>query len=202
MPPTASFEDIRRANRRIRDIYGAESVAISGLYDPASLEAVHRRLDLAYTTLMDAAKRKEYDVELFPDGVPMPVTPSVHADLPVPRPVVKVDDPVTVAVRPPMPEISAGTEFSGALLRQIREAVGVELREIAERSKIGMAYLSALEGESFHKLPAAVYVRGFLAEYARALGLDGERVKQTYLARFRAARGPSADDEDEPRPKS
>src|SRR6185503_14055495 len=73
VPPTASFEDIRRANRRIRDIYGAESIAISGLYDPASLEAVHRRLDLAYTTLMDAAKRKEYDMELFPDGVPMPV---------------------------------------------------------------------------------------------------------------------------------
>src|SRR5437764_4713013 len=36
-------------------------------YDPASLEAVHRRLDLAYTTLMDAAKRKEYDLELFPE---------------------------------------------------------------------------------------------------------------------------------------
>jgi cytoskeletal protein RodZ len=51
-------------------------------------------------------------------------------------------------------------------------------------------------------LPATVYVRGFLAEYARALGLDGERVKQTYLARYRAARGPSADEDDEPRPKS
>ena len=201
--PTASFEDIRRANRRIRDIYGAESVAISGLYDPASLEAVHRRLDLSYTTLMDAAKRKEYDMELFPDGVPMPVTPpQLHADVPAPRPAAKVDDPVTLAVRPPMPEISPMTEFSGALLRQIREAIGVELREIAERSKISMAYLSAIEGESFGKLPAAVYVRGFLAEYARALGLDGERVKQTYLARFRAARGPSADDEDEPRAKS
>ncbi|HEX4423383.1 MAG TPA: helix-turn-helix domain-containing protein [Kofleriaceae bacterium] len=204
VPPTASFEDIRRANRRIRDIYGAESIAISGLYDPASLEAVHRRLDLAYTSLMDAAKRKEYDMELFPDGVPMPVTPAVAAtaDVSAPRPAAKVDDPATIAVRPPMPEISPFTEFSGPLLRQIREAIGVELREIAERSKIGMAYLSALEGEVFAKLPAAVYVRGFLAEYARALGLDGERVKQTYLARFRAARGPSADDEDEPRPKS
>jgi len=202
VPPTASFEDIRRANRRIRDIYGAESVAISGLYDPASLEAVHRRLDLAYTTLMDAAKRKEYDLELFPDGVPMPVTPSLPADQPVSRPVVKVDDAATVAARPPMPEISPVTEFSGPLLRQIREAVGVELREIAERSKIGMAYLSALEGESFAKLPAAVYVRGFLVEYARALGLDSERVKQTYLARFRAARGPGVDEEDEPRAKS
>jgi flagellar biosynthesis protein FlhG len=200
VPPTASFEDIRRANRRIRDVYGAESIAISGLYDPASLEAVHRRLDLAYTSLMDAAKRKEYDLELFPDGVPMPVSPptSLATDSLTTRPATKADDPATIVIRPPMPEVSPQTEFSGPLLRQIREAVGVELREIAERSKIGMAYLNALEGEVFAKLPAAVYVRGFLAEYARALGLDPERVKQTYLRRYRAVR-PSPDDEDEAR---
>lgn len=200
VPPTASFEDIRRANRRIRDVYGAESIAISGLYDPASLEAVHRRLDLAYTSLMDAAKRKEYDLELFPDGVPMPVSPPIseRLDLAAARPPAKVDDPATIVTRPPMPDVSATTEFSGPLLRQIREAVGVELREIAERSKIGMAYLNALEGEVFGKLPAAVYVRGFLSEYARALGLDPERVKQTYLRRYRAVR-PSPDDEDEAR---
>jgi flagellar biosynthesis protein FlhG len=203
VPPTASFEDIRRANRRIRDIYGAESIAVSGLYDPASLEAVHRRLDLAYTTLMDAAKRKEYDLELFPDGVPMPVSPpaSVLGEAPAPRIPAKVDDPATLAVRPPMPEITATTEFTGPLLRQIREAVGVELREIAEKSKIGMAYLNALESETWAKLPAAVYVRGFLSEYARALSLNGERVKQTYLARFKAARPSPDDDEDLQRAK-
>ncbi|HTR53925.1 MAG TPA: helix-turn-helix domain-containing protein [Kofleriaceae bacterium] len=199
VPPTASFEDIRRANRRVRDIYGAESIAVSGLYDPASLEAVHRRLDLAYTTLMDAAKRKEYDLELFPDGVPMPVaSPQAEASAPQTRASAKADDPATLAVRPPMPQIDARTEFSGPLLRQIREAVGVELREIAERSKIGMAYLQALESEAFAKLPAPVYVRGFLAEYARALGLDVERVKQTYLERYRAARPQAESDESEP----
>jgi flagellar biosynthesis protein FlhG len=200
VPPTASFEDIRRANRRIRDIYGTESIAVSGLYDPASLEAVHRRLDLAYTTLMDAAKRKDYDHELFPDGVPMPVSPpsSGPTDVaPSARPAAKGDDPAQLAARPPMPEITGRTEFSGPLLRQIREAVGVELREIAEKSKIGMAYLQALEGEIWNKLPASVYVRGFLAEYARALGLDAERVKQTYLERYRAARGPVVEHDDE-----
>jgi flagellar biosynthesis protein FlhG len=202
VPPTASFEDIRRANRRVRDIYGVESIAVSGLYDPASLEAVHRRLDLAYTTLMDAAKRKEYDLELFPDGVPMPVASQTRdasaASAPATRGAAKADDPATLAVRPPMPHIDARTEFSGPLLRQIREAVGVELREIAERSKIGMAYLQALESEAFAKLPAPVYVRGFLAEYARALGLDGERVKQTYLERYRASRPQLEPDESEP----
>src|SRR5664279_6104282 len=118
----------------------------------------------------------------------MPVSPRANDTAPLPRAPVKNEDPATLATRPAMPEITPRTEFTGPLLRQIREAVGVELREIAERSKIGMAYLQALEGEVFAKLPAPVYVRGFLAEYARALGLDPERVKQTYLDRFRAAR--------------
>jgi flagellar biosynthesis protein FlhG len=198
VPPTASFEDIRRANRRIRDVYGAESIAVSGLYDPAALEAVHRRLDLAYTTLMDAAKRKDYDLDLFPDGVPMPVNHAPSGEhAPPPRPPAKGEDPATLTVRPPMPDITPATAFSGPLLRQIREAIGIELREIAEKSKIGMAYLQALEGELWHKLPAPVYVRGFLSEYARALGLDSDRVKQTYLDRYRAARGHVADADDE-----
>ena len=200
VPPTASFEDIRRANRRIRDVYGAESVAISGLYDPASLEAVHRRLDLAYTTLMDAAKRKEYDAEMFPEGVPLPLAAPSEAPVPA-RVAVRASEAAVVAVaRPPMPEISARTEFTGTLLRQVREAMGIELREIAERSKIGMAYLQALEGEAYTKLPAPVYVRGFLAEYARILNLDLTQLKDTYLARYRAARGPLADDRDAPSP--
>jgi flagellar biosynthesis protein FlhG len=192
--PTASFEDIRRANRRIRDIYGTESVAISGLYDPAGLEAVHRRLDLAYTTLMDAAKRKEYDLELFPEGVPAPLG---FGEGGVGRPARTTGPvPITVPVeRPPMPAIEPRTEYSGPLLRQVREALGIELREIAERTKIGMAYLDALESEQFGKLPATVYVRGFLGEYARILGLDGRRVVETYLERYRAARGATVNEE-------
>jgi flagellar biosynthesis protein FlhG len=185
VPPTASFEDIRRANRRIRDVYGAESVAISGLYDPASLEAVHRRLDLAYTTLMDAAKRKEYDFDLFPEGVPLP--PAAPSSEGVPRATTRADDSPAAGVRPAMPDLGPRTDFSGAILRQVREALGIELREIAERSKIGMAYLQAIEDERFTKLPAPVYVRGFLAEYARLLGLDVERVQDSYLERMKPA---------------
>lgn len=199
VPPTASFEDIRRANRRLRDIYGAESVVISGLYDAATLEAVHRRFDLAYTTLMDAAKRKDYDMELFPDGIPAPPPPESTASGSgaQPRPTTpKLEDPIIAAARPAMPELGADTAYSGALLRQIREARGIELREIAERSKVGMAYLQALEAETYGKLPAAVYVRGFLVEYAKVLGLDVERVKDTYLARLRA-RSPVTVPEDE-----
>ena len=100
----------------------------------------------------------------------------------------------------PMDPANSAIQSPIMLLRQVREAMGIELREIAERSKIGMAYLQALEGEAYTKLPAPVYVRGFLAEYARILNLDLTQLKDTYLARYRAARGPLADDRDAPSP--
>lgn len=193
VPPTASFEDLRRANRRIRDVYGAESVVISGLYDPASLEAVHRRLDLAYTTLMDAAKRREYDRELFPEGVPLPVAPVAAVPQPARATERQQRDSIAAATRPAMPVLPPAAEVTGAMLRQVREALGIELREIAERSKIGIAYLQALEDEAWGKLPALVYVRGFVMEYTRLLAsatdLPQERLREGYLRRFVAARG-------------
>jgi len=35
-------------------------------------------------------------------------------------------------------------------------------------------------------MPAAVYVRGYVTEYARALRLDPQRAAESYLARYRA----------------
>ena len=118
-----------------------------------------------------------------------PIRPANNTAVPTdPR-----DREAAAVLRPPMPDIGPKSEFSGPVLRQIREAAGIELRELSERSKIGMGYLAALEGEQWHKLPAPVYVRGFLVEYARILGLPGVRVKETYLERYRAGRGLAPD---------
>ena len=86
-----------------------------------------------------------------------------------------------------MPSLSSDTVFTGALLKQIREARGIDLREISERSKVGMTYLRAIEAELFKKLPAIVYVRGFLIEYAKIIGISSERVLDSFLDRYRAA---------------
>ena len=77
------------------------------------------------------------------------------------------------------------------------QSLGIELREITERSKIGMSYLQALESEQYAKLPAIVYVRGFLSEYARILGLEARRVIETYLERYRSVRAGTASEEAE-----
>jgi len=85
---------------------------------------------------------------------------------------------------PPMPVITEGTEITGELLRQVREARGLSLEKIADVTKIAIYYLRDLENENFDELPAEVYVRGYLRQIARLLGLDPAVVSSEYLLRM------------------
>ena len=85
------------------------------------------------------------------------------------------------------PEVTPETEFTGALLKAIREARGIDLRSVAARTKISPAHLRAIEDEDFRALPAAVYTRGFVVEVAKYLRLYVEQVVRTFLRRYRKA---------------
>ena len=69
----------------------------------------------------------------------------------------------------------------GSWLRHQREARSVSIREIADNSKISLRYLEALEQDRFDVLPAPVFARGFLREYARVVGLNPDEVVNLYL---------------------
>jgi cytoskeletal protein RodZ len=82
----------------------------------------------------------------------------------------------------------------GAWLRQQREARGVSLREIADASKISLRYLEALEQDRFDVLPAPVFAKGFLREYARVVGLDADEAVNLYLLTQGEAERPAGDE--------
>lgn len=69
----------------------------------------------------------------------------------------------------------------GTWLRRQREARDIELREIADHTKISIRYLEALETDRFEILPAPVFTKGFLSQYGRYIGLDPDQVVNTYL---------------------
>ncbi len=64
----------------------------------------------------------------------------------------------------------------GDRLRQAREAKGLTLEEVEEATKIRRRFLRALEEEDYTQLPGEVFIRGFLRNYALALGLDPEEI--------------------------
>jgi cytoskeleton protein RodZ len=69
-----------------------------------------------------------------------------------------------------------GTEAEsfGPWLRRQREMREIDLREIADSSKISLRYLQAFEENRFDELPADVFAKGFLRHYARFVGIDQE----------------------------
>jgi cytoskeletal protein RodZ len=72
----------------------------------------------------------------------------------------------------------------GAHLRQAREQRGVSLREIAERTKISVLALEALERNDISRLPGGIFTRAFVRSYASEVGLDPEDTVRRFLARF------------------
>ena len=70
----------------------------------------------------------------------------------------------------------------GEILKKRREELGRDLREISNTLKIKHAYLKAIEDGDRGMLPAEVYVKGYIHEYARILDLDPESVINEYAS--------------------
>lgn len=70
----------------------------------------------------------------------------------------------------------------GAELRHARLAVALSLDELTQRTKVPQSMLRAIEALDVARLPARVYIRGFVQAYAREVGLDPEVMARRYLS--------------------
>jgi transcriptional regulator with XRE-family HTH domain len=88
----------------------------------------------------------------------------------------------------------------GQYLRSAREARGIDLHEAAQQTRIGIAYLKALEEEDFSKLPGEVFVRGFLKNYGKYLQLEELQVMRKYgeLSAPKSEKGPPVAEKEPP----
>jgi flagellar biosynthesis protein FlhG len=176
----ASDEELRRAYRRQREIYQPGSLPLTSLLTTEELQREQARIEEAHDTLLDSLKRKAYDKSTFPEE---------PSEAPRKPPLNSVEEAERALLREELArEIGAETEFTGDLLRKVREAQGVELQDIATFTKISAAHLTAIENDDFHALPAVVYVRGFVQQIAKFLELDPTQVSRSYLRRLRAWR--------------
>src|SRR5687767_10913927 len=69
----------------------------------------------------------------------------------------------------------------GENLKRERELRGIDLREIAQATKISVRFLQALECDRIEVLPGGIFRRSFVREYARYVGLDPERLVSEFV---------------------
>ena len=73
----------------------------------------------------------------------------------------------------------------GETLRLAREKRGLSLDGLAQRTKIPESSLRAIEANDIDRLPAGIFLRGFLKAYAREVGLDADDAVAHYIAQFK-----------------
>src|SRR3954471_17432291 len=60
----------------------------------------------------------------------------------------------------------------GAMLAAAREELNLSVSDVARHLKLSPAQVEALEAGAYERLPGPVFVRGFLRNYAKLLGID------------------------------
>jgi len=65
-------------------------------------------------------------------------------------------------------------------LKEQREKAGITLQNVAAKTRIDIKFLEALEDGNFNFLPD-IYVKAFIKQYAKIVGLDEEETLQKYI---------------------
>jgi cytoskeleton protein RodZ len=68
----------------------------------------------------------------------------------------------------------------GSQLRKARERQGLDQAKVAAQLHLNQALIQALEWDDYERLPAAVFVKGYLRNYARLLGLNEDAVIEAF----------------------
>jgi len=159
LEPGASPGQVRRAYLVRRALYAPDALATYSLLEEQEREAVLARIEDAYQRIT---------------GSPPPAAIPAEAH----------EDPVELPTGPPPPL----EEAPGAHLRHLRLGKSISLHRVADEIKVRASLLAKLEEEDFQHLPAAVYVRGFVIQYARLLGVpQPDTLATAYLSRMEAA---------------
>jgi cytoskeleton protein RodZ len=64
----------------------------------------------------------------------------------------------------------------GETLRRARVGRNLELQQISRELKISSRFLDAIEREAFDELPGSIFVKSFVRQYAKFLGLDEDEL--------------------------
>jgi DnaJ-class molecular chaperone len=196
--PKASFGEVRSAYDQAMNIYTTDSIATYTLFTEQEREVILSRLAEAYKTLTNSQLRKEYDHLLIERGERSPQEMgflSSEDSNEASGKLLEVSvESLTQKQREAKDEaLPSNTNLSlfdsqisvtGKIIKAIRTTQEISLEEIFKQTNISRETLEDIEEERFEKLPALVYLRGFLKTYANILQVNQTEMVDGYVKRY------------------
>ncbi len=197
LTPDATPQEIRSAYLRLKSAYGKDNIAHYSVFSREETEQMLQNVENAYLTLSNPEKRRSYDQNQgLTGGAPQESATPGHLSFQNSSALTSMTLKATVSAPVQTSEAQSSDldlivtneqSWSGPAIRRIREAKRITLEDLSDYTRISRAYLNALEEENFPRLPAQVYVRGFLQQVSKRLKLPAEQVTKQYLERMKAS---------------
>ena len=159
----ASIDEVEKSFRELRNLYSEGSLATYSLLDDADRQEKLAALRKAYDRILQSYSHSP-DSEVPPErGAESFATDSLK---------VSIDADLQ--------------QMPGLFLQQSRKALGLSLQDVAKRTKVRASILQDIEEQRFDFLPAPVYLRGFLREFARMVNVpDADALIDAFMARHK-----------------
>lgn len=197
VPVGASHDEIQEGYVKTKNAYSENSLALYSIMGQSECEEMLSQIEEAYSIISDPLKRKQYDlargfnqnenVENLVKASNLTDEREKKADTnKISRLVASKKFALEYSKDDEFEnEIEKTTDFSGEFLKRVREYKKVDLGRLAEMTKVSKTYLGKIENEDTTNLPALVYVRGFVYQYAKCLKLPPDVVANSYIKRLK-----------------
>ena len=200
----ATQQEIHLAYEKAKMTYFRDNDALGSMFSAEEAAELRKLIDEAYEVLSNHDYRNVYErrvmannfskEELTADAIKTATEELFQrAELPVIEPTAPV---VAKEAEPAVSEapvvdpafealIATKKEWSGEDLKQVREYRKLSFDELTDITKINPWYIAALETMDPANLPVEVFVRGYVLQVAKALGLREKAVADSYMRLFR-----------------
>ena len=198
----STYGEIKDKYLQVKKAYNLEGNAMYSVINPHECDQLTEQIEEAYSVLSISHKRREYDQAhgLNSEGVNYEIDSQIQNNnseflrTKLQQEKTKITNIVAnnkyslhYDVDPDFEQtLEQATEFSGELLKKIREYKNVNIARMADMTRVSKTYLTKIEDEDIANLPALVYIRGFVYQYAKCLKLNPDIVATSYLKRLQA----------------
>ena len=199
LSPSASREDIERAYKIAHEVYNEGSLATYSIINSEERESILLKVRAAYEVLINDELRRRYNDSLgkqthtaefspAPPAEPKPLQQAAlpetpRLEMPLRKEAAKVSE---VPIIPVQPRQIDESKFNGSDLRRIREELKIDLHAIADHTKISISTLRFIEDNNYDLLPAPIYIRGFIKQFAVILNIDPEKASRAFMKHYSA----------------
>lgn len=158
-----SDEEARNLLKLVEEAYAVlGNKTLRGLYDEKISQSDIRREDLSFDSLQAESRAQ------FPTQQRKPTAKIEY----------KVDEEFEKS-------ILNETTCNGEFLRKVREYKNIPLDRLSEITKISAYYINSIEKMDSKTLPAPVFIRGYVSQISKVLGLNEKKVTDSYMKIFK-----------------